>query len=684
MQLACIAEAAALAAPADDTAQVANDIIVTGERTKRTVKDTPSSVTVFGRDDIEEATAPDRIEQMLELVPNVQLGSAGDAPAIRGQDGTGVLRDLPAFLGGARPRTTLQIDGRAVSYNEFAFGVASVWDVERVEVFRSPQTTTQGRNAIAGAIFIETADPSFSNEGEVRAIAGDYWTRQLSAVLSGPLIGDDVALRVSGDLRRSRTSSRLSGEVAGRTDAELNRDDYGVMRIKLLARPDAWPGLRLLLTYAHTNSAMPQVEGVRRPFRRRRDPTVSYGYFKTDVDSLTGSITYPFTPTLESRTTISWGDAEIRRFAPRGFGETRINGSDHSAESVLQWTAADSLGVTAGVHLLTTRLDQSIDLTAALLGTGKFDDIQRSRGLFGQIEWGPAPRLTVSAGLRHQSDSQNRSGILRGGRSSIDLEYDKKFTALLPKISLAYQFSPNLRAGAMVQRAYNPGGVTLDLRTRMPDRFDAEQLWNYELFARATLLGGKLTAAANIFYNDIENAQRPQVRTFDSPGGPVTFSEIDNAPKARSYGGELELGWRASSNLSLRAAAGLLHTRITKTLDAADRLLGREFARAPHFSASAAADWRPFDRLRLATQVRLNSGYFSDDSETRERRIGGSTTLDAKASWQAGPLTWFAYARNLADEFHLTYRFASSGERARDLATANNPRELGIGLEAGF
>ena len=60
--------------------------------------------------------------QMLALIPNVQLGSGSEGPAIRGQDTTGALQALPAFLGGNRPRTTLIVDGRAVSYHEFVFG----------------------------------------------------------------------------------------------------------------------------------------------------------------------------------------------------------------------------------------------------------------------------------------------------------------------------------------------------------------------------------------------------------------------------------------------------------------------------------------------------------------------------------------------------------------------------------
>lgn len=682
--LACPAAAAPVADPADEPVAAVNDIVVTGERTTRSVKDTASSVTAVSRAEIAQRAAPDRLEQLLEFIPNVQLGSSGEAPSIRGQDGTGVLRDLPGFLGGARPRTTLRVDGRDVGYNEFAFGIAPLWDVERVEVFRSPQTTTQGRNAIAGAIFIETADPGFTYEARARAIVGDARTRQLSAAASGPIVDGQLALRVSGDVRRSRTSSDLGGDLAGLSRAQLNRDEYGVVRAKLLARPHAIPDLRLLLTYAHVASDMPQLEGVRPPFGRRRDPAVTYGYFSTNVDSLTAAITYQIAPRLEARSTLSWGDAAIRRFALAGFGETRIHGRDRSAESLLQWAPADSLEIIGGVHFLTTDLDQTIDLSSALLGTGAFNDLQRSRGLFGQIQWRPVARLTATAGLRHQADSQDRSGVLRRPLGDVPLDYRKTFHAMLPKVSLAYDVSPNVRVGAMVQRAYNPGGVTLNLRTRDDDRFAAERLWNYELFARANLLDGALTVAGNLFYNAIEDAQRSQIRAVESPAGPVFFSEVVNVPAARSYGGEVELGWRPSRQLSLRAAAGLLDTRITRTRVADTGLLGKDFARAPHVSASAGAEWRPLERLRLSAQIRHNSGYFSDDSETRDRFIPGSTTIDAKAGWQAGKLNLFAYARNLADQFSLTYRFAAPNGGARDLAAANNPRELGIGLEAGF
>ena len=82
----------------------------------------------------------------------------------------------------------------AVTYNEFVFGSAPLWDLERIEVFRSPQTTTQGR-IIAGAIFINTADPTYDYQARLRAIGGQAHTRQISGVVSGPLAADQLAFR---------------------------------------------------------------------------------------------------------------------------------------------------------------------------------------------------------------------------------------------------------------------------------------------------------------------------------------------------------------------------------------------------------------------------------------------------------------------------------------------------------
>jgi outer membrane receptor protein involved in Fe transport len=651
------------------------EIVVTGERVERTLHDTASSAIVIGSDEIEALAAPDRLDQLLALVPNVELGSGGEGPTVRGQDTTGVLNALPAFLGGTRPRLTLQIDGRAASFNEFVFGVAPIWDVERIEVFRTPQTTTQGRNSIAGAIFIETADPQFDWHMSERIIVGQSDIRQGSAMVTGPVIADQFAFRFAGDIRRSDTSSTRADLIDG---ADPNRDNYALARFKLLARPAALPGLRIDLTYSHLDTKAPQVEIIREPFEDRHDPFPGYGVFATNVDSLTAVVDKAASSTLDAKATFSFGDSFIQRFAIDGLGQSRTDVRDFSAEGLVNWNPSSSLGLTAGLHRLVQHLEQSIDVSL-LFGTAEFDDRQHSLGLFGEADWTVIPKLTLTGGLRYQRDRQHRQGLIKRPAVDFPLDFDKSFGAWLPKLSLAYDIDDRIRAGVLIQRAYNPGGLTMDPTTGALDEFGAETLWDFEVFARTRLDDGRLRLSANFFYNWIRDAQRVQSTVISVPGLPDIFqSEIGNAPRAHSYGLELEGDWRLSRAFNVQAGIGLLRTRIDETTDASDPILGQQFARAPHFSATAAILWHLTEQLQLSAQLSHNSGYYSDDANSLALRIDGATVVDARAEWRAGPVTVFGYARNLFDNFYLTQLYDPQA------GSAGDPRELGIGIEASF
>lgn len=651
------------------------DIVVTGERISRSLRDTPSSVEVFTADRRETLAGADRLDQLLEQIPNVQLGAGNSGPTIRGQDSTGVLQDLPAFLGGTRPRITLQVDGRAVGFNEFLFGVAPLWDVQQIEVFRSPQTTTQGRNSIAGAIFISTKDPTYQPQASARAIAGSRSLGQLSAAVSGPLIADQLAFRVAGDVRRSRTASKITDTMPG---GNPNRDNYAMLRFKLLAEPQFLPGARLEASFTHSEAEMPMIEGVRVPFKSRRDRLAGYGIFATRVDAFTARFEAGISETLTTTTTVTHGNSHIQRFAPVGLGQTKSRVKDMSLESILNWRPDGPIGLLGGVHALKSSLDQYIDLSA-VVGLGNFTDRQASLGLFGEATLRPLPDVTVTAGLRYQRDRQDRQGSLGKPGFALPIDFDQGFGAWLPKVSVAYAVTSDVTVGLLVQRAYNPGGTTLNFETGGQELFGAEFLWSSEVFARGVFADGRLRLSANLFATRFRDAQRARSRAFTVPGGRTAFwAEIRNVPKSESYGIEASAEYKASEELRLRGALGWLKTRIVDAGDADVAIDGKDFQRSPKFSGSASVDWQPIARLRLNAALRHHTGYFSDDANTPARKIDPATMIDARAAFDVGPLTIVGYGRNLLDEFAMTYLFTPTS------GTAQKPRELGIGLEARF
>ncbi len=57
----------------------------------------------------------------------------------------------------------------------------------------------QGRNALAGAIILKTADPSFDWRGKARAMITDAdGERRFAAAVGGPIFDDVRAFRVGG------------------------------------------------------------------------------------------------------------------------------------------------------------------------------------------------------------------------------------------------------------------------------------------------------------------------------------------------------------------------------------------------------------------------------------------------------------------------------------------------------
>ena len=665
--------ALALQSAASPPPAPAPEIVVTGERIPRSLRETPSSVAVVTAGDVDAMAAPDRVDQVLDLIPNVQMSSGGEGPTIRGQDTTGATRDLYAFLGGNRPRTTLIVDGRPVSFNEFVFGAAPLWDVARIEVFRSPQTTTQGQNSIAGAIFVVTEEPSARPQYRARAIVGNAHTRQLSAAASGA-IAEGLAYRIAGDVRFSRPSSVIGENAVG---IDPNRDRYGLLRFKLLATPANLPGTRLELGYTHNISRMPQIEGVSPPFEDRRNPGATYGTFRIRTDSITASANQEVGENFDLSALVTHGTSDIERFAPAGLGQVKVDNKDWFGEAIGKWTPSGPVKIIGGMSYSRRKLTQYIDLSV-LAGEGNFNDTQTSFGLFGEADVAILPKAVLTAGLRYQRDEQRRDGALGTSKSSIPLDYHETFEAWLPKVSIAYDVSDALRAGVLIQRAYNPGGVTLRFDTGLPDPFGAETLWDYEAFARATLRPG-LKLSTNLFYYAQRDAQRAQPIAIPAPNGQiVTFADLFNIPKARTYGLEAELDWSISERFKVRAGVGLLDTKILEAEPANAAFEGKDFGRAPHFSGSAGVEWRPFNRLRLSAQAKHNSSFWSDDLNNPIRRVGGWTRVDARADWEAGRVRLFGYARNLLDKFFLTYKFSSV------LATAGDPREVGVGLEANF
>ena len=169
------------------------EVIVTAERTERSVLDTAMTITGFGEDALKRFNMQDR-DKLQILVPGLQFGETvdmiGNGTSLRG------IGTRNAGIGQGDRSVATYVDG---AYTIGTYGVApgGGFDLERVEVAPGPQGTLNGRNSIAGSLNYIYKKPSQERDVEVMAQVNDYAQHRLNVAVGGPLT-ENIAFRFTG------------------------------------------------------------------------------------------------------------------------------------------------------------------------------------------------------------------------------------------------------------------------------------------------------------------------------------------------------------------------------------------------------------------------------------------------------------------------------------------------------
>ena len=169
------------------------EIVVTAERTAKSVMDTPMTITGFTEDRLKAYLIQDR-DKLQALVPGLQFGETHDQVG-NGTSLRGIGTRNAGIDHGDRSVATY-VDG---AYTIGVYGTApgGGFDLERVEVARGPQGTLNGRNSIAGSINYIYKKPSQEWDAEVMTQFNDYSQRRVNVAVGGPLT-ENLAFRFTG------------------------------------------------------------------------------------------------------------------------------------------------------------------------------------------------------------------------------------------------------------------------------------------------------------------------------------------------------------------------------------------------------------------------------------------------------------------------------------------------------
>lgn len=645
-----------------------DEIVVTAERANRTLRETSSSVSVSTREDLERKSGVYSANDLLDRIPNIlSIEPGNDLPAVRGVDGTGPGGGATAFFAGARPRLSFQVDGRTLTANEATFGDTSLWDAQQVEVYRGPQSTLLGRNAIAGVVAIKTADPTFEWQGAARAIVGNRDEVQLSGAIGGPIASDLLALRLSADWQRSQDFIEFAPYPG--TD-NPGRYDTKTFRGKLLFAPS--PAVRSLLTVSYQDGRAPQSNWVKRPFENlvSIDGGLQQPVFRERTTTGISDTTVDLSDTLSFQLLLSASDFRVNRYSPAGLGISQIDGEEYLVEPLLRYTSPDKrFSGFIAAYVFRNRQNETNDL----FGGGAYRDETDTTAVFGELTVKPIDALSIILGARYEEEKRYRVGAT----GPLVTNFQETYKEFLPKATISLDVAPNVTVGVTAGRGYNAGSASITLAEPYSQyTYKPEYVWTYEGFVRAGL-GNDIELTGNVFYSRYKDMQLPYYLSALSV-------EIRNAERVNTYGAELGLAWRPSPKNEVFANVGLLDTKIERySVDAASQ--GNELPRAPAFSLNAGFNFSPDGKFELGADVRYTSAYFSDTLNYAGGRISPYAVVNGRVAYNVGPARLFLSVRNLLNSFKATQvGVVVPGFPDFDYATLLPPRKISAGVELRF
>ena len=166
---------------AKDSVYKLEDVIVTAQKRSELLHNVPFAITNVSAKQIEDLRLW-QIKEITSLIPNLYSADPGDG------------RDVTSIRGIATtsydPATAVYIDG----VNQFGLDtyIPTLFDIERIEVLRGPQSTLYGRNAMAGVINIITKQPSNTISGSASFSLGNYAQNRMNLSLKAPIIKDKL------------------------------------------------------------------------------------------------------------------------------------------------------------------------------------------------------------------------------------------------------------------------------------------------------------------------------------------------------------------------------------------------------------------------------------------------------------------------------------------------------------
>jgi len=654
----------------------------------------PSSITVIDSDVIRQS-AVQHFEELIALVPNLNYSGDGNRARYLQIRGIG---ELEQYQGAPNPSVGFIIDDIDLSGLGSA---ATLFDADQIDVLRGPQGTRHGANALAGLIYVKSADPADTFGSRIEATAGSDDTYALGGTLTGP-IGSGAGYRLA--VQKYESDGFQRNDTLDRDDT--NGYDELTARGKLRFNPgDNWQ-IDLTSLYADINN----------------------GYDAWAVDN-NGSVTYSDKPGKDAQETAAgsarvtghFGDTmtfvSITSFAnskshfsfDADWGSDAFWDTPQFGNSIYDYfsnTNRDRDTVSQEFRLISGpagKLFGQVDWLAGIYGLNldeSIDVVDYGRDDF----WCVVPCVTPFASA---FDSESRAvfgelGIPVGELWRLDIglrwetwaaDYTDPVATFSPDddlwgghANLSFQVLDSTMLFGRIARGYKAGGFNLDANAP-PDKlaYGSETLWNYELGIKY-LSANRVLRADLVAFLMIRDDMQVRVPVQDIAGNPIAFSFLtDNAQEGRNGGIEASIDWSVNESWTVFGALGLLDADIER-FDYVRDLEGRAQAHAPAYNFMLGTTWQHEQGWFARVDITGKDDFYFDYSHDQKSAAYEQVNLRLGKMWGAWSVA--LWGRNVFDETYYVRGFYFGNEPPnypdRLYTQAGEPRQVGVTLNWAY
>lgn len=628
-------------APDPQSTRSLDTVVVTARKREETLQEVPVAVTAFTPETLDKLNVKD-LGDLDAQVPNLTIYAARGSTSTVTAYIRGVGQADP--LWGVDPGVGIYLDDVYIARPQGA--LLDVFDVDRIEVLRGPQGTLYGKNTIGGAIKYISKPLPAKTQGFASVSVGNYSQRDVKAALGGSIGGEDSGLRAR--LAVANMQRDGYGELIGR-DEDLSDKDITAARLQVgafsqddfdvqfaLDWMDDKSGMRgakmlaanpLAPTYPPLDDRYDMRSGMRNindttmkgmsatvNWRPGEDWAFKYVAAKRESDTST-AIDFDTTPLPLVDVYADYYDSQVSHEVQANYdGGGRIRG----VFGVYAFNG--DAGGRVRNHFSNPLLGPSI--TNPLFGDTRGYVNTQSVAVYADWTFDLTDKLALDVGARYTDEDKHAIAL---NRFYTDLSYttawgtaanfDKtvNFKNVSPKVSLNYQFTPDIMVYGLASRGFKSGGYNIRANTtavpRSGEPFQDESVDSYEIGTKMGLLDNTLFLNLAAFHNRYKDIQLSVFTSFTLPNGSQSFfGDFTNAGRGTVNGAEVEYQWLPNEHWVISGNLAWLDAKYDEFIDRGVNIAHtQEFTNAPEFSGALNVEWRT--ELANGGSLSARAGY---------------------------------------------------------------------------